>query len=142
MNKIQAFISLYFNLSKALKLLGILYLEYSSRSSQMIAPLQLIQYSALLSGDNNWINPLPQKRYTVHIDRCDIWIDLRPFLNFLVQPFSTKLRSMEAKGLKSGNLGKQIFFLKYQHFVRFNFVSMYYGQFPPKSSLKLRFVLF
>ena len=59
-----------------------------------------------LSGDNIWIKVLPQKRYTVHIDGCDIWNDLRPFLNFLVHPFSSKLRSKEAKGLKSGNLGK------------------------------------
>ena len=64
-----------------------------------------------LSGEDIWINLLTQKRYTVHIDGCDIWNDLRQFLNFLVHPFSSKLRSKEAKGLKSGNLGKQKFFL-------------------------------
>ena len=64
-----------------------------------------------LSGDDIWIKVLPQKRYTVHIDGCDIWNDLRPFLKYLVHPFSSKLRSKEAKGLKSGNLGKQKFFL-------------------------------
>ena len=51
----------------------------------------------LLSGEDIWINLLTQKRYTVHIDRCDIWIDLRAFLNFLVHLFSSKLRSKEAK---------------------------------------------
>ena len=64
---------------------------------------------APLSGEDIWINLLTQKKYTVHIDRYDIWNDLRPFLNFLVHPFSSKLRSKEAKGLKSGNLGKQYF---------------------------------
>ena len=64
-----------------------------------------------LSGDDIWIEVLPQKRYTVHIDGCDIWNDLRPFLKYLVGPFSSKLRSKEAKGLKSGNLGKRNFFL-------------------------------
>ena len=64
----------------------------------------------LLSGEAIWINVLPQKTHTVHIDGCDIWNDLRPFLNFLVHPFSSKLRSKEAKGLKSGNLGKRNFF--------------------------------
>ena len=34
------------------------------------------------------------------------------------------------------------FFPKYQLFIRFIFVFIYYGQFLPKSSLKLRFVLF
>ena len=47
----------------------------------------------------------------MHVDECDIWNDLRPFLKYLAQPFSSKLRSKEAKALKSGNLGKQIFFL-------------------------------
>ena len=56
-----------------------------------------------LSGEDIWINFLTQKRYTVHIIRFDIGNDLRPFLNFLVHPFSSKLRSKEAKGLKSGN---------------------------------------
>ena len=64
-----------------------------------------------LSGENIWINHLTQKRYTMHIDGCDIWNDLRQFSNFLVHPFSSKVRSKEAKGLKSGNLGKQNFFL-------------------------------
>ena len=59
-----------------------------------------------LSGDDIWIKVLPQKRSTVYIYVCDIWNDLRPFLKYLAQPFSSKLRSKEAKGLKSGNLGK------------------------------------
>ena len=59
-----------------------------------------------LSGGDIWIKVLPQKRSTVHIYVCDIWNDLRPFLKYLAQPFSSKLRSKEAKGLKSGNLGK------------------------------------
>ena len=67
--------------------------------------------STPLSGDDIWIKVLPQKRYIMHIDECDIWNDLRPFLNFLVHPFSSKLRSKEAKELKSGNLGKRNFFL-------------------------------
>ena len=67
--------------------------------------------SPMLSGEDIWNNLLTQKRYTVHTDGCDIWNDLRPFLNFLVHPFSSKLRSKEAKGLKSGNLGKRNFFL-------------------------------
>ena len=71
----------------------------------------LLVTGSLLSGEDIWINLLTQKRYTVHIDGCDIWNDLRPFLNFLVHPFSSKLRSKEAKGLKSGTLGKQNFFL-------------------------------
>ena len=96
---------------------------------------------ALLSGGDIWINLLAQKRCTVHIDECDVWNDLRPFLKYLVQPFSSKLRSMEAKGLKRGNLGKQNF-LKYQLFMRFNFLFMYHGRFPPTSRLKLRFLLF
>ena len=61
---------------------------------------------APLSGEDIWFKVLPQKRSTVHIYVCDIWNDLRPFLKYLAQPFSSKLRSKEAKGLKSGNLGK------------------------------------
>ena len=68
-------------------------------------------YETPLSGEDIWISVLPQKRYTVHIDGCDIWNDLRPFFKYLVHPFSSKLRSKESKGLKSGNLGKQNFFL-------------------------------
>ena len=64
-----------------------------------------------LSEEDIWIKVLAQKRCTVHIDECNIWNDLRPFLKYLAQPFSSKLRSKEAKGLKSGNLGKQKFFL-------------------------------
>ena len=48
--------------------------------------------------------------FTIERFHC-IWNDLRPFLKYLAQPFSSKLRSKEAKGLKSGNLGKQNFFL-------------------------------
>ena len=44
--------------------------------------------------------------------------------------------------MKKWEFGKKKIFLIYQLFIRFNFVFMYYGQFPPKSSLKLRFVLF
>ena len=79
----------------------------SSTENVLNYPINL----APLSGDDIWIKVLPQKRYTVHIDECDIWNDLRPFLKYLVQPFSSKLRSNEAKGLKNGNLGKQNFFL-------------------------------
>ena len=64
---------------------------------------------ALLSREAIWINVLTQKRYAVHIDRCDIWNDLRPFLKYFAQPFSRKLRSKEVKWLKSGNLGKENF---------------------------------
>ena len=64
-----------------------------------------------LSGEDIWIKVLTQKRSIVHIDVCDIWNDLRPFLKYLAQPFSSKLRSKEAKGLKRGNLGKPNFFL-------------------------------
>jgi len=39
----------------------------------------------------------------VHINGGDISNDLRPFLKYLAQPFSSKLRSKEAKGLKSIN---------------------------------------
>ena len=73
--------------------------------------------SSPLSGDDIWINFLTLKRYTVCIDRCDIWNDLRPFLNFLVQPFSSKLRSKEAKW----EFEKTKFFLKHQLLIRFNF---------------------
>ena len=66
-----------------------------------------------LSGEDIWIKVLTQKRSTVHINGCDIWNDLRPFLKYLAQPFSSKLRSKEAKGLKSGDLGKQNFFLNW-----------------------------
>ena len=66
---------------------------------------------SLLSGEDIWIKVLTQKRYTVHINASDIWNDLRPFLKYLAQPFSSELRSKEVKGLKSGNLGKRNFFL-------------------------------
>ena len=66
--------------------------------------------SALLSREEIWIKVLTQKRYTVHINAYDIWNDLRPFLKYLVHHLSSKLRSKEAKGLKSGNLVKQKFF--------------------------------
>ena len=58
---------------------------------------------------------------------------------------SAFLKKIEVKGgrcVKKWEFGKKKFFLIYQLFIRFNFVFMYYGQFPPKSSLKLRFVLF
>ena len=54
-------------------------------------------------------------------------------------------KKIEVKGgqcVKKWAFGKKKIFLLYQLFIRFNFVFMYYGQFPPKSSLKLRFVLF
>ena len=63
-----------------------------------------------MSGEDIWIKVLPQKKSTVHIYVCGIWNDFRPFLKYLAQPFLSKLRSKEAKGLKSGNLGKQNFF--------------------------------
>ena len=66
---------------------------------------------APLFGEDIWIKVLAQEKCTVHIDECNIWNDLRPFLKYLAQPFSSKLRSKEAKGLKSGNLGKRKFFL-------------------------------
>ena len=59
-----------------------------------------------LSEEDIWIKVLAQKRCTVHIDECDIWKDLRPLLKYLAQPFLSKLRSKEAKGLKIGNFGK------------------------------------
>ena len=77
----------------------------------LIFNFELSLHLTPLSGDDIWIKVLPQKRHTVHIDGCDILNDLRPFLKYLVGPFSSKLRSKEAKGLKSGNLGKQNFFL-------------------------------
>ena len=58
---------------------------------------------------------------------------------------SAFLKKIEVKGghgVKKWEFGKTKIFLKYQLFIRFNFVFMYYGRFPPKSSLKLRFVLF
>ena len=74
--------------------------------------------SALLSGEDIWIYFLTQKRYTVHIDGYDIWNDLRPFLNFLVHPFSSKVRSKEAKG-RVGNIGRDfiILFTQCRHMV-------------------------
>ena len=57
---------------------------------------------------------------------------------------SAFLKKIEVKGgrcLKKWEFGKKKIFLIYQLFIRFNFVLMYYGQLPPKSSLKLRFVL-
>ena len=77
-----------------------------------------------LSGEDIWINVLTQKRYTVHIDGFDVRNDLRSFLNFLAHPFSSKLRAKEAKGLKSGNFGKQKKNSQDQLFIRFNFVFM------------------
>ena len=58
---------------------------------------------------------------------------------------SAFLKKIGVKGgrwLKKWEFGKKKIFLIYKLFIRFNFVFMYYGQFPPKSSLKLRFVLF
>ena len=66
---------------------------------------------ALLSREDIWSKVLSQRRYTMHMKACNIWNDLRPFLKYLIHPFSSKLRSKEAKALKSGNLGKQKFFL-------------------------------
>ena len=71
----------------------------------------LTKQQSPLSGEDIWIKVLTQKRSIVHMDVCDLWNDLRPFLKYLAQPFSSKLRSKEAKGLKSENLGKQTFFL-------------------------------
>ena len=51
-----------------------------------------------LSGEDIWIKVLAQKICTVHIDECNTWNDLRPFLKYLAQPFSSKLRSEKAKG--------------------------------------------
>ena len=82
-----------------------------SESSAAIPRADQIGRCPPLAGDDIWIKVLPQKRYTLHIDGCDVWHDLRPFLKCLVHPFSSKLRSKEAEGLKSGNLGKQNFFL-------------------------------
>ena len=73
--------------------------------------MKSVVHLAPLSGEDIWIKVLPQKRSTVHIYVCDIWNDLTPFLKYLAQPFSSKLRSKEAKGLISGNKGKQHFFL-------------------------------
>ena len=36
-----------------------------------------------LSGQDIWINVLIEKRYAVHVNACDIWNDLRPFLKYL-----------------------------------------------------------
>ena len=58
---------------------------------------------------------------------------------------SAFLKKIEVKGgrcSKKWEFGKKKNFLIYQLFIRFNFVFMYYGQFPPTSGLKLRFVLF
>ena len=78
----------------------------------------------------------------MHVDECDIWNDLRPFLKYLAQPFSSKLRSNEVKGLKSGNLAKQKFLSNINFLLDSILYFMYYGQFSPASRLKLRFVLF
>ena len=56
--------------------------------------------------------------------------------------FIKKIEVKGGQGVKMWELGKTNFFLIYQLFIRFNFVFMYYGHFPPKSSLKLTFVLF
>ena len=58
---------------------------------------------------------------------------------------SAFLKTIEVKGglcVKKWEFRKTNFFPKYQLFIRFIFVFIYYGQFLPKSSLKLRFVLF
>ena len=58
---------------------------------------------------------------------------------------SAFLKKIEVKGgqcVKKWEFGKKKIFLIYQLFIRFNFVFMYYGHFPPKSSQKLIFVLF
>ena len=64
-----------------------------------------------MSAKEMWIKVLTKKRSIVHVTGCDIWNDLGPFLNFFVKAFSSKSRSKEAKGLKSGNLGKGNFFI-------------------------------
>ena len=56
--------------------------------------------------------------------------------------FLKKIEVKGGQGVKKWEFGKTKIFLKYQLFIIFNFVFMYYGQFPTKSSLKLRFVLF
>ena len=56
--------------------------------------------------------------------------------------FLKKIEVKGGQGVKKWEFGKTKIFLKYQLFIIFNFVLMYYGQFPTKSSLKLRFVLF
>ena len=58
---------------------------------------------------------------------------------------SAFLKKIEVKGgqcVKKWELGKKKIFPIYQLSIRFNFVFMYYGHFPPKSSQKLIFVLF
>ena len=103
----------------------------------LLSPTNRTHIMLPLSGEDILIKVLTQKRSKVHINGCDIWNDLRPFFKYLAQPYSSKFRSKEAKGLKSGNLGKQNFFLKYQLFIRFNFVLMHYGQFPPTSEIEI-----
>ena len=58
---------------------------------------------------------------------------------------SAFLKKIEVKGgqcVKKWELGKKKIFLINQLFIKFNFDFMYYGQFPPKSNLKLKFVFF
>ena len=45
----------------------------------------------MLSGEDVWNNFLSQKRYTVHIDRYDVWNDLMTILNFAIQMQNQKL---------------------------------------------------
>ena len=56
--------------------------------------------------------------------------------------FLKKIVVKVGHGVKKWEFWKTKIFLKYQLFIRFNFDLMCYSQFPPKSSLKLRFVLF
>ena len=55
--------------------------------------------------------------------------------------FLKKIEVKGGKGVKKWEFGETKIFLKYQLYIRFNLLFMCYGQFPPKSSLKLRFVL-
>ena len=62
------------------------------------------------------------------------------FWIFWFSPFQVNWSQRRPRGWKVEM--RDSFSLKYQLFIRFNFIFMYYGQFRHKSSLKLRFVLF
>ena len=61
---------------------------------------------------------------------------------FFGSAFLKKIEVKGGQGVKKWEFWETKIFLKYQLFIRFNYVIMSYGQFPTKSSLKLRFVLF
>ena len=88
-----------------------------------------------------YVNLVHCNRWWCHNFCCHPYVEKTFGWIFWFTPFQVNWGQRRPRG-KNWKFRKKKFFLKYQLFIRFNFVFMYYGQFPPKSSLKWRFVLF